>query len=254
MEISTWGNIYLQEVSPWQLYKTEPDSPVIKECLYLSVQIVALLSVLSQPFIPFTTPKIRRLLNLPDLQNGDLKTAIDQLNQSEPLVPAGHRVGEPQILFSKINDRQDSSRLDIVNRQKAKLTVLSTEYRVPSTEHPTSNIQYPMSKPEITYDDFSKLDLRTGIIREAERVPKADKLLKLSVDLGFETRTIVSGIAQHFQPESLVGQRVVVVANLAPRTLRGIESQGMILSAEDADGKLGLIAPPEAWEGGWMVK
>jgi methionyl-tRNA synthetase len=132
------------------------------------------------------------------------------------------------------------------------LQTLNPELQTPNPKPQTSN--YPEAKPEITYDDFTKLDLRTGVIREAERVPKADKLLKLSVDLGFETRTIVSGIAEHFEPESLVGKRVVIVANLAPRKLRGIESQGMILSAEDGDGKLGLIAPPDEWEGGWIVK
>ena len=276
LEISTWGNTYLQDVSPWQIWKAEPDSPVIKECLYVCLQIVGLLSVLSEPFIPFTSPRIRKLLNLPLLENGDLQTALNQLNRGEALVPAGHKIGEPTILFAKIQDRNDSSRLEIINRQKAKLVAKAWEnfqgydeeklidknkQKIEPVDLPLVNSStkeenqtYVPAKPEITYDDFSKLDLRTGVIREAERVPKADKLLKLSVDLGFETRTIVSGIAEHFEPEALVGQRVVVVANLAPRKLRGIESQGMILSAEDADGKLGLIAPPGEWEGGWMVK
>ena len=109
-------------------------------------------------------------------------------------------------------------------------------------------------KETIVYDDFSKIDIRTGIILTAERVPKADKLLKLSIDLGFETRTIVSGIAQHFEPSAIIGQQVLVVANLAPRKLKGIESNGMILTAENAEGKLGFVSPPEGWANGSNVK
>ncbi len=247
LEISSWGNTYLQDISPWQIWKDEPDSPVVKECLFVCLQIVGLLSILSQPFIPFTTPRIRRLLNLSDLQNGDLEKAFADLNAGKALVPAGHTVGEAEILFAKINDRKDTSRLEIVNRQKEKL------FAIMEAEKANAPKYLPV-KQEITYDDFSKLDLRTGVILSAEKVEKADKLLKLSVDLGFEKRTIVSGIAEHFQPENLVGKRVIIVANLAPRKLKGIESQGMILSAEDADGKLGLVAPPDGWTGGWIVK
>ncbi|MBK7869313.1 MAG: methionine--tRNA ligase [Saprospiraceae bacterium] len=247
LEISSWGNTYLQDISPWQIWKDEPDSPLVKECLFLCLQIVGLLSVLSQPFIPFTTPRIRKLLNLNPLQNGDLEKAFDDLNAGKALVPAGHSVGEAEILFAKINDRKDTSRLEIVNRQKEKLAAIMEAEKQNAPK-------YLPVKQEITYDDFTKLDLRTGVILSAEKVEKADKLLKLSVDLGFEKRTIVSGIAEHFQPENLIGKRVVVVANLAPRKLKGIESQGMILSAEDAEGKLGLVAPPDDWSGGWIVK
>ncbi len=247
MEISSWGNTYLQEVSPWHIWKDEPDSPKVKECLFICLQVVALLSILCQPFLPFTAPRLRRLLNLPDLQNGDLAKAFEQLNAGQSLVPAGHTVGEAEILFAKINDRRDASRLEIVNRQKEKLAAILEEEK---SKLPA----FVPIKPEITYDDFARLDLRTGVILTAEKVPKADKLLKLTVDLGFEKRTIVSGIAEHFNPETLPGKKVVVVANLAPRKLRGIESQGMILSAEDAEGNLGLIAPPEHWTGGWIVK
>lgn len=247
LEISSWGNTYLQDVSPWQIWKDEPDSPSVKECLFVCLQIVGLLSVLSQPFIPFTTPRIRKVLNLNPLQNGDLEKAFDDLNAGKALVPAGHSIGEAEILFAKINDRKDTSRLEIVNRQKEKLAAIMEAEKA-------NEPKYLPVKQEITYDDFAKLDLRTGVILSAEKVEKADKLLKLSVDLGFEKRTIVSGIAEHFQPENLVGKRVVVVANLAPRKLKGIESQGMILSAEDAEGKLGLVAPPDGWSGGWIVK
>lgn len=254
MEISSHGNTYLQDVSPWKIWKDEPDSPVVQECLFVCLQIVALLSLCSAPFIPFTTPRIRRLLNLPDLQNGDWPKTLEVLDRGEALVPAGHRIGEPEILFAKINDRKDTVRMDIINRQKAKLAVIMEAEKNTPTTPAAAGSSYAPAKAEIQYDDFARLDLRTGIILAAEKVPKADKLLKLLVDLGYEQRTIVSGIAEHFAPETLVGQRVVVVANLAPRKLRGIESQGMILSAEDAEGRLGLIAPPDEWTGGWIVK
>jgi methionyl-tRNA synthetase len=251
MDISSLGNTYMQEVSPWQIWKDDPDNSAIKECLLVCLQIVALLSVCSEPFIPFTTPRIRRLLNLPEVQAGTLQATFDALAQGNLLVPVGHQIGEPEILFAKINDRRDTTRLDIINRQKEKLRhIMATSDPTP----PNAAGPYEPAKAEIQYDDFARLDLRTGIILEAEKVPKADKLLKLKVDLGFEQRTIVSGIAEHFAPEALIGQRVVVVANLAPRKLRGIESQGMILSAEDATGTLGLVAPPDGWQGGWIVK
>ncbi len=247
LEISSWGNTYLQDVSPWKIYKDHPDSPEIRACMYVCLQIVALLSILSEPFIPFTAPRIRKLLNLPALQRGDLETVLEKLNKGEALISAGHKVGEPEILFAKINDRKDSSRLEIVNRQREKLAAIKEAESAPTNT-------YEPLKAEIQYDDFAKLDLRTGVITAAEKVEKADKLLKLTVDLGFEQRTIVSGIAKHFDPATLVGKRVVIVANLAPRKLRGIESQGMILSAEDAEGKLGLVAPPDDWSGGWTIK
>lgn len=247
LEVSSWGNTYLQDVSPWKIYKENPDSPEIKACMFVCLQIVALLSILSEPFIPFTAPRIRKLLNLNPLERGDLKTVLSKLAKGEALIPAGHKVGESEILFAKIHDRKDTSRLEIVNRQREKLEAIK------EAESAQAGNYEPL-KAVIQYDDFAKLDLRTGVILTAEKVEKADKLLKLTVDLGFEQRTIVSGIAKHFDPATLVGKRVVIVANLAPRKLRGIESQGMILSAEDANGTLGLIAPPNDWSGGWVVR
>ncbi|MCB0568981.1 MAG: methionine--tRNA ligase [Phaeodactylibacter sp.] len=245
MEISSWGNTHLQDVSPWKLYKEDPDSQAIKDCLFISLQIVALLSLLSEPFIPFTAPRIRRLLGLPAIQRGSLKDAFSQLASGDALLPAGQAIGKAELLFAKIVDRKDDSRLQIVNRQRDKLQqVLAAEQAS----------QRPPAKPEIQYDDFSKLDLRTGTIVAAEKVPKADKLLKLAVDLGTEQRTIVSGIAQHFDPEQLPGQPVVVVANLAPRKLRGIESQGMILTAENEQGQLEFVHAPKGWGNGFEIK
>ena len=245
MELSSWGNTYLQDVSPWKIYKEDPDSQAVKDCMFTSLQVVALLSILADPFIPFTAPKIRRLLNLPALQNGDLQVALNKLETGEPIISTGHKIGEPELLFAKIVDRKDDSRLQIVNRQKEKLQkVLEAE----------KGEEREAIKPTIQYEDFAKLDFRTGTITTAEAVPKADKLLKLTVDLGSEQRTIVSGIAQFFKPEELPGQPVVVVANLAPRKLRGIESQGMILMAENDKGELAFVNPTKGWGNGWVVR
>ena len=262
METSSYGNTYLQDVSPWNIYKENPDSPIIKECMYICLQIVALLSLMAYPFIPFISPRLRKLIGLPPVQNGDWAELLQKLERGEALLPSGHPIGEPEVLFPKINDRRDPSRLDIVNRQKEKLAaILAIEAeklkQAPemTASTPTSSTnEIPAVKDEIQYEDFAKIDLRVGTILTAERVPKADKLLKLQIDLGFEERTIVSGIAEHFSPEELPGKQVVVVANLAPRKLRGIESNGMILSAEDLDGKLRLVSPSPEVSNGSVVK
>ncbi len=251
MEISSWGNQYLQDTAPWAIRKSDPDSPVISECLFVSLQLVTLLSALCEPFIPFTSLKIRKLLNLPALQNGDLEEVLTKLKNGEALLAAGHEVGAPEILFAKINDRKDDSRLKIIERQKAKLEAV-LEAEKASTQQ---NIKkYQPLKEEIQYDDFAKMDIRTATILSAERIPKADKLLKLTVDIGLEQRTVVSGIAEHFTPEEVVGKKVLLLANLAPRKLRGVESQGMILMAEDNEGKLGFVSPGESWGAGFVVK
>ncbi|MCB9081725.1 MAG: methionine--tRNA ligase [Lewinellaceae bacterium] len=246
MEISSFGNTYLQDKSPWAIWKTDPDSEEVKECMFVSVQVVALLAVLLEPFLPFTAPRIREVLGLAPVAPGELSATLDKVAAGEPLLATGHRLGEPTVLFPKINDRKDSSRLEIIDRQRLKLQEIM-EAEQPITAHE------PV-KEEIQYDDFAKLDLRTGTIVAAERVPKADKLLKLSVDLGFETRTIVSGIAEHYTPESLAGKQVVIVANLAPRKLRGIESQGMILLAENGEGKLDFVSWTAGFGNGLVVK
>ncbi len=179
-------------------------------------------------------------------QNGDLQSAIDQLNQGKPLVPAEHTIGEPTILFAKIQDRKDDSRLKIVERQKQKLqSILEDES--------AADVEIPL-KSNIQFEDFTKIDLRTGTILEAEKVKKTKKLLKLTVDLGFEKRTVVSGIAEFFQPDEVIGQKVVLVANLAPKKLRGIESQGLILMAETEKGELGFVQVDDAIASGMVVK
>ncbi len=245
MELSSFGNTYLQDTAPWALAKKDPSDPRIAECLFVSLQMVALLSVLCQPFIPFTAPRIRALLGLQALENGALAEALTRLEKGEPLLAPGRRIGAPEVLFPKIYDRNDTSRLEILERQKAKLKAIM--------EQEQSKQRAPFKEP-VQYEDFAKLDLRTGTILEAEKVPKADKLLKLKIDLGSEQRTIVSGIAEHFDPAKIIGQQVTVVANLAPRTLRGIESQGMILTAENDKGELMFVCPAVPFGNGFMVK
>lgn len=245
MELSSFGNTYLQDVSPWKIAKENPDDPRIAESMFNCLQVVALLGMVSQLFIPFTSDKLRGLLNLPLIKAGDWTSVKAHLAANEPLVSAGHQIGEPELLFAKIHDRKDDSRLQIIEAQKAQLTAILDAEKGEERE--------PV-KEEITFEDFTKLDLRTGTILSAQPVKKADKLLQLEVDLGFEKRTIVSGIAQHFKPEELPGQQVLVLVNLAPRKLRGVLSQGMILMGEDADGKLSFVSPKDGVGNGFVVR
>ena len=245
MEISSWGNTYLQDASPWTIFKTEPESQKIKECMLVSLQVVALLGVLSQPFLPFSSDKIQAILNLPPVQNGDLKEVLERLQKGESLLEAGNQIGQPTLLFAKIHDRKDSTRLDIINAQKAKtLAILEAE---------KANQRAPI-KDEITFDDFTRLDIRTATIIEAEKIKKTDKLLKITVDVGFEKRTVVSGIAKFYQPEDIIGQQVLLLVNLAPRKMRGVESQGMILMTENEKGELSFVSPKEGWGNGHTLR
>lgn len=247
MEISTSGNQLLQFNEPWSKQKSDPE--MVKTVLNAGLQIVAALSVACRPFLPFTADKLRRVLQLPALaENGEFQKMIEQLGEGEPLIPAGHKIGQPEHLFSRIPD-------EVIEKQIDKLKATDPALQQSDIEvKPQNGMVYTPVKESITYEDFEKMDIRTGIVLAAERIPKADKLLKLTVDLGFEKRTIVSGIAQHFEPEKVVGKKVIVLANLAPRTLRGVESQGMILMAEDPGGKLGLISTSEDFGSGLIVK
>ena len=239
LELSSHGNTHLQDVSPWKLFKEDPDSQVIKDCIYQSLQTVALLSLYAFPFLPFTAKKLRKLLNLPAIKNGDLRSQEDL----SALISIGHRVGEPEILFAKIDDRKDQSRMELVKAQKEKLAAIL------AAQAP----KQPALKSEIAYEDFTKLDIRVGTILTAEKVKKADKLLKIEVDLGFEKRTLVSGIAKDYKPEEIIGQQVLVLANLAPRKIRGVVSRGMILMAENEAGNLTFVAPSQKWDNGFGV-
>jgi len=213
MQISSKGNKYLQDTEPWKLIKT--DELKVKRIMNITYQIVGLLHQTIKPLLPKTAIKINDIFRLDE--------SADTL-----------KINPSEILFPKIEDEQVQAQIEKLNKSKAQQSVQT----IPVAE--TTNALQP-AKPEITYDDFSKLDIRTGKIIEAEKVPKADKLLKLLVDIGIEKRTIVSGIAEHFSPEEIVGKEVSVLINLAPRKLRGIESNGMILMAEDANGKLYFV-------------
>lgn len=245
VELAAWGNVYLQEAAPWSLAKADPNDPKIAETLSVCLQLTALLGQLINPFLPFTAPKINALLNLEAPQDGDLKVIIDQLNAGVPVIESGHEIGAASVLFPKIMDRKDDSRKLIIDRQKEKLEAILLAEK---------SQERPAVKEEIEFDDFTKLDLRTATIIAASAVPKADKLLQLTLDLGFEQRTVLSGIAEHYKSAEIVGKKVVMVANLKPRKMRGILSQGMVLMAEDETGKLVFVSPPDGFGDGWVVR
>ncbi len=258
MEISSAGNALLQFNEPWKTVKEAPE--MVKVVMNLAIQYVAVLSVAARPFIPFSSDKLRKMLNLNPLQdNGDLLEALNELVEGNPVVPPQHALNAPEHLFSRIPD-------EVIEQQIAKLggTVDGTGLTVDGASQqaspgkeagsPVPPTEYRPMAETIQFDDFAKLDLRTGTILTAEKMEKSKKLLKLSVDLGFETRTILSGIAEHFTPEQVVGQQVVIVANLAPRVMMGIESQGMILMADNPEGKLSFVSPAAAWPNGMGVK
>lgn len=233
------GNGYMQKKEPWIVAKQVAENPEaqkqIDNCLHLCLQLTANLAILAQPFLPFTAKKICHLLKVVD-------KILDWENAgSLKLLSVGYTLRAPELLFRKIEDEEIAAQIQKLNdaAQTKKMETTNT----PTTTTSTSTIA--AVKPEIVFDDFAKIDLRVGTIVAASKVEKADKLLQLSVDLGFETRTIVSGIAQHFEPETIVGKQVTVVVNLAPRKMRGIESNGMILMAEDANGKLHFVNPSD---------
>lgn len=224
----------MQEKQPWIVAKQLTENPEaqkqIDNCLHLCLQLTANLSILINPFLPNTAKKMLYMMKVVDKM-------LDWENAGKiKLLSVGYSLREPQLLFRKVEDAEIAEQLE-------KLKVKSQKPKVETTNTATVANQPANLKSEIVYDDFAKMDFRVGTITSAEKVEKADKLLKLQVDLGFEHRTIVSGIAMHFKPEEIVGKQVTVVANLAPRKMRGIESQGMILMAEDKSGKLHFINP-----------
>ena len=232
------GNGYMQKKEPWIVAKQVAENPAaqqqIDNCLHLCLQLTANLAILAQPFLPFTAKKICHLLKVVD-------KILDWENAgSLKLLSVGYTLRAPELLFRKIEDEEIAAQIQKLN-DAAQIKKMET---TPTTSS-SSTSAIAAVKPEIVFDDFAKIDLRVGTIVAASKVEKADKLLQLSVDLGFETRTIVSGIAQHFEPESIVGKQVTVVVNLAPRKMRGIESNGMILMAEDSNGKLHFVNPSD---------
>jgi len=237
--ISARGNQLLQFNEPWKAIKTDPEA--VKVVLNVGLQIVAAIGVACRPFLPFTSDKINSLLNLPAIEEkGELTAILEKLSNGNPILEAEHTIGKPVHLFTKIED-------SVIAAQVEKLNAASAA-------NAAANLAYEPIKETITFDDFSKLDIRTGVILEAEKVKKTKKLLKLKIDVGSEQRTVVSGIAEFYDSEKIIGQEVLLLANLAPRKLRGIESQGMILMAENGKGELTFVQPKVAFGGGFTVK
>lgn len=220
MNVARLGNKYLADEEPWKMVKENPER--VKTQMYVALQVAAALAYLSEPFLPFTAAKLSSMLNI-ESDNWDTVFA------KEALLPAGHTIGQAEILFAQIEDEAIQQQIDKLEATKKANTM--------------TNPDVTPQKETATFDDFSKIDLRVGTIIEAEKMPKADKLLVLKVDTGIDVRTIVSGIAEHFTPEEVVGRRVTVLVNLAPRALRGVESQGMLLLTQNAEGKLVFVNP-----------
>jgi methionyl-tRNA synthetase len=230
MNLARLGNKYLTENEPWKIFKT--DEIRVKTILNISIQICANLSILCEPFLPFTAEKLCKMLSI-NQQKWDEAGRTD-------LISDNHQLGEASLLFQRIEDAE-------IEQQVQKL--LDTK-----KENETANYQAKPSKGNIEYDDFAKIDIRVGTIIEAEKVPKTKKLLKLKIDTGIDQRTVVSGIAEYYEPENIIGQRVSILVNLASKNLKGIESQGMILMAENSDGKLCFVSPTEAVKNGSEIK
>ncbi len=229
MQLARVGNKYLADQEPWKKIKT--DEVRTAEVMAVATQIVAALGLLLEPFLPFSAAKIRQMMNRPAVDWESLHQGV--------LLSAGHLVGEPVLLFEKMEEAQ-------MEAQRQKLMYAAVENASNSASKVLISPEKKISplKNEITFDQFAPLDLRVATVLNAIKVPKADKLLQLTVDTGVDTRTILSGIAEHFSPEEVIGRQVVVLANLAPRTMRGIESQGMILMAENpSTGKLEFVQP-----------
>ena len=227
MRLARVGNKFLADTEPWKMVKQDPET--VKTIMHVGLQLTANLAVLGSPFIPFSSKKLLNILNLSeDVLKWENAGRTD-------LLPSGHKIGKAEHLFTKIEDSEIDAQI-----QKLEATKVEKKTSIKGNENTLA------SKETIEFTDFTKLDLKVGQIVAAEKVPKADKLLKLTVDLGAEKRIIVSGIAQQFSVEEVLEKQVVVLTNLAPRKMRGVESQGMVLMAEDADGKLDFVSPNTA--------
>jgi methionyl-tRNA synthetase len=259
IDLSRKGNQYMQKKEPWIKAKVLTDDLAtnkgglanaeqlaarqsIDNTLHICLQLCANLAIFINPFLPHTAKKMIHMMKV-------VEKMLDWENAGkEKLLSVGYTLREPQLLFRKIEETEITAQLEKLQQSKTGENIAPAEPEAIETAP-----AYAPLKEEIVYDDFAKLDLRIGTIIEAIKVPKADKLLQLTVDMGFEIRTIVSGIALHFAPEEIVGKQVTVVANLAPRKMRGIESAGMILMAEDAEGKLHFMMPESTVNAGATV-
>jgi methionyl-tRNA synthetase len=230
MDLARLGNKYLADEEPWKVIKTNPER--VKTILNISLQITSNLTICLQPFLPFSMNKLRGFLNLGKLD-------WEKLGDTN-LLATGHQLNTPELLFEKIED-------DVIEAQIQKL--LNTK-----KANELAQAKAAPAKENIEYDDFGKMDIRVGTILEAEKVAKTKKLLKLLIDTGIDKRTVVSGIAEYYEPENLIGKQVSILVNLAPKNLKGIESQGMILCAENADGSLSIVSPDQKVKNGAEVK
>ncbi len=230
MNLARLGNKYLTDTEPWKVWKTDPER--VATILNISLQICANLSVLAEPFLPFTSEKIASMLCLPKL------VWNDACNTN--LLANGVQLNPAELLFEKVEDAVIEQQINKLHETKK--------------ANELSNYTASPVKESVAFDDFAKMDIRTGTILAAEKVAKTKKLLKLTIDTGIDTRTIVSGIAEHYEPENIIGQKVCVLVNLAPRNLKGIDSAGMVLMAENADGKLCFVAPVSDFKNGSEVK
>ncbi len=230
MNIARLGNKYLADTEPWKAIKS--DTQRVETIMNICIQITASLSIIFEPFMPFTTKKIRKIINTKTF-------GWNNLGKMD-LVTKGHEVGKPFLLFDKIEDAEIEAQINkLLNTKK---------------ENENANAEVNSAKDEITFDDFTKMDIRTGTILEAEKIAKTKKLLKLLVDTGIDKRTVVSGIAESYSPNDVIGKKVSILINLAPRKIKGIESQGMILMAENHNGELAFVSPEKDFNNGSEVK
>ena len=225
MNLARLGNKYLADEEPWKVIKE--DEKRTETIMFVALQIASALATLSEPFLPFTSTKLKNILGLSNLS----ETSWKDVSTKDILLTSGHKIGQAELLFSKIEDETIQKQFDKLKSSKA--------------ANEAENKALEPQKETITYEDFSKLDIRVGTILEAEKMPKANKLLILKVDTGIDVRTIVSGIAESFDPKDIIGKKVTVLTNLAPRVLRGVESQGMILMTENNEGKFVFVNPDD---------
>jgi methionyl-tRNA synthetase len=230
MDLARLGNKYLADTEPWKVIKSNENR--VKTIINISLQIMANLTILLEPFLPFTSEKLRSFINF---------TALDwEFIGRNDLLTVGHQINPSSLLFEKIED-------EVIEKQINKLQETKKENK-------EMEYVFPPQKENISFEDFTRLDIRSGTIIEANKVPKTQKLIKLKIDTGLDQRTVVSGIAEFFDSENIIGKQVSVVLNLAPRTIKGIESNGMILMAENPEGKLVFVSPVEKIRNGSEIK
>ena len=234
MELARLGNKYLADEEPWKHYKTNPERT--QNIMFVALQISTALAVLSEPFLPHTAQKLSNILNFKTL---GIKLNWKNLPKYEVLLPVGHQINKADLLFTKIDDQQIEEQLQKLKQSKE--------------DNEETEMELTPQKEQITFEDFSKLDIRTGTIMEAEKMPKTKKLMVLKVDIGIEQRTIVSGIAEFFKAEDIIGKQVSVVINLKPIKLRGTLSEGMILMTENQAGELIFVQPDSESPNGAVI-